>query len=37
VEIEYVGETLKLEERDPNFHYFSKIFENFKVGRVNRG
>lgn len=35
VEIEYVGETPKLDEKDPNFHYFSRIFENFKVERVD--
>uniref|UniRef100_A0A915CE79 Uncharacterized protein n=1 Tax=Parascaris univalens TaxID=6257 RepID=A0A915CE79_PARUN len=31
VEIEYVGEAPAVDPSDPNFQYFAKIFENFKV------
>lgn len=31
VEIEYVGEGPELDESDPNFNYFSRIFNAFKV------
>ncbi|VDK80134.1 unnamed protein product [Cylicostephanus goldi] len=31
VEIDYVGETPKLDEKDPNFQYFSAIFSAFKI------
>ena len=31
VEIEYVGERPVVDEKDPNFHYFMKIFDSFKV------
>ncbi|TKR60738.1 hypothetical protein L596_027937 [Steinernema carpocapsae] len=30
VDIEYVGEELKLDENDPNFAYFSKVLDFFK-------
>uniref|UniRef100_A0A915AW69 PSP proline-rich domain-containing protein n=1 Tax=Parascaris univalens TaxID=6257 RepID=A0A915AW69_PARUN len=31
VEIEYVGEAPAVDPSDPNFQYFAKIFENFKI------
>ena len=31
VDIEYVGETPSLEDDDPNFQYFARIFNVFKV------
>lgn len=31
VEIEYVGEELKFDLKDPNFQYFSRVFDAFKV------
>lgn len=31
VEIEYVGEELQLDENDPNYTHFAKIFDTFKV------
>lgn len=31
VEIDYVGETPQLDESDPNYQYFSAIFNAFKV------
>ena len=31
VNIEYVGDRPKLDEKDPNFSYFMKVFETFKV------
>ena len=31
MEIEYVGEMPVLDENDPNFKYFTSVFEAFKV------
>ncbi|KAL3083052.1 hypothetical protein niasHS_010854 [Heterodera schachtii] len=31
VEIEYVGEGPELDQKDPNFSYFSRIFDAFKI------
>lgn len=31
VDIEYVGEKPSINEKDPNYNYFMKIFETFKV------
>lgn len=31
VEVVYVGKPPELDPTDPNYHYFAKIFENFKV------
>lgn len=33
VRIEYIGEKPQLEENDPNYNYFTRIFEAFKVRR----
>ena len=32
--IEYVGGGLNIDPSDPNYSYFSKIFENFKVCKM---
>lgn len=31
VEVEFVGQMPKIELQDPNYHYFTKIFQTFKV------
>uniref|UniRef100_A0A0R3RRG0 PSP domain-containing protein n=1 Tax=Elaeophora elaphi TaxID=1147741 RepID=A0A0R3RRG0_9BILA len=31
VEVIYVGKPLELDPSDPNYHYFSKVFESFKI------
>ncbi|VDM11271.1 unnamed protein product, partial [Wuchereria bancrofti] len=31
VEVIYVGKSLELDPSDPNYHYFSKVFESFKI------
>lgn len=36
VEIEYVGETPNLDDKDPNFQHFARIFNAFKVSRLNK-
>ncbi|KAK0410493.1 hypothetical protein QR680_005157 [Steinernema hermaphroditum] len=37
VDIEYVGEELKLDENDPNFAYFSKVLDFFKPSEGEEG
>uniref|UniRef100_A0A0M3ICD4 PSP domain-containing protein n=1 Tax=Ascaris lumbricoides TaxID=6252 RepID=A0A0M3ICD4_ASCLU len=36
VEIEYVGEAPAVDPSDPNFQYFAKIFENFKIAEEEK-
>uniref|UniRef100_A0A914WSS6 PSP proline-rich domain-containing protein n=1 Tax=Plectus sambesii TaxID=2011161 RepID=A0A914WSS6_9BILA len=32
VEVEFIGQMPKIELQDPNYHYFTKIFQTFKIG-----
>ncbi|MCP9264433.1 Splicing factor 3B subunit 2 [Dirofilaria immitis] len=37
VEVIYVGKPLELDPSDPNYHYFSKVFESFKREQEEAG
>ncbi|VDK42029.1 unnamed protein product [Anisakis simplex] len=36
VDVEYVGEMPEVDPNDPNFQYFAKIFENFKIAEEEK-